>query len=75
MGVVVAVAVRQDAVVAVVQIAAEAAVPLRQVQVERSAVLVWVSVVVVAEVAAADDTSGFLVLHGSELIIFHRFHH
>ena len=76
-----AVAVR-PAVVAVVQIG-EAAALLPPVQAEQSAALVLFEVVVVVPVvvpvlvlvSAQENKSGFLVLHGSEPIIFHRFHH
>ena len=75
MDVVVAVAVRHvAAVVGVVQIAV-VLVLLRQVQAEQSAVLISVLVVTVAVVVAADDTSGFQVLHGFEPVIFHISRH
>ena len=68
----------RPAVVAVVQIAEEAAL-LPQVQAEQSAAPVLVVVVVVVPVlvlvSAQENKSGSLVLHGSEPIIFHKSHH
>ena len=66
------------AAVAVVQIAEEAAL-LPQVQAEEWSVPVLVVVVVLVLVlvlvaADADDTSGFLVLHGSEPVDVDRLH-
>ena len=77
-----AVEVQSAAAVAVVQIAEEAAL-LPQAQADQWAVpvlvLVLVSVLgfvlVWVLVSAAENKSGFLVLHGSEPIIFHRLHH